>query len=170
MNEKNICPICFDDFNIDLEDGLYFSKQCENHLHYTCEECAISWKENQFRLKKNYTCVICKNIIEKYDNINNDVLEISLPENTNTNITLSELNHNINRLIESNNRRTTITYQPFLIGIQIIFIFILLLLSGSYNTKDFIFKFFIFINIILFFINLSYCCSTTQNINIIPIR
>ncbi len=151
------CHICFENFSYNIKDFQYTS-QCDTGKHYLCVDCNTNWIKSCNESKKDHICVVCKNLINKYE-----VVQEENETNINNNITRRPVlitNHNVNNSL------------PFVVKLLIfdfMFIVITLIIMGnmklSENTKNGIYFMYGF----LMLCTLLVCCITTEsNIRIVP--
>ncbi len=59
------CHICFEEFSYNIKDFQYTS-QCDTGKHYLCADCNKNWIKTCNENRKDHICVVCKNLINKY--------------------------------------------------------------------------------------------------------
>ncbi len=154
------CHICFEEFSYNIKDFQYTS-QCDTGKHYLCADCNKNWIKTCNENRKDHICVVCKNLINKYQE--NVVIHEENETNMNNNITRRPVlitNHNVNNST------------PFVVKLLIfdfIFIIISLIIMNnmklSENTKNGIYFMYGF----LMLCTLLACCITTEsNVRIVP--
>jgi len=69
IEKDDMCPICYDEFNIHQLNGVISCPSCENYIH---TECMNVW------LERHNTCVYCRSDIWKYYKTVESGCEISI--------------------------------------------------------------------------------------------
>ncbi len=147
--KKVECPICFEEFSYNIKDFEY-TIQCDTGKHYLCVDCNTNWIKTCNESRKDHTCVICKNLIKRY-------------------LQLDELNiiHNIRVVpiepqIPITNHRINDSL-PFILKLLIfdfIFIVITLIIMGNMTISENIKNGIYFMYGFLMLCTLLVCCIT----------
>ncbi len=154
------CPICFETVSYDIKDITYTS-QCDSGKHYLCNDCNTKYIKTCNESRKNHICVICKNLIKKYVEEENEINQ--LPNIDEIRRRMREINISNNQINDS---------LPFIFKLLIFdfsFIVITLIIMGnmhlSEQTKRTIYVMYGFFA----FCTLLCCCITEQsNVRIMP--
>ncbi len=154
------CLICFEEFSYNIKDFQY-TLQCDTGKHYLCINCNTNWIKTCNENRKDHTCVICKNVINKYHE--NHVIREENEINISNNITRRPIlltNHRVNSPL------------PFVVKLLIfdfIFIITTLIIMNNIILSQNIIDCIYVIYGILILSTLLVCCITQQtNIRIIP--